>query len=373
MTAPADRFGPPEVGIASWDYAHAWKLVDRWLGWVERAYGADYYRMNRNEHWVRLPHNGAKLWVFSGEKDESVPGNTLSDLFVDEAQFVSDAWWNKARPSLNVRTGRVVATGTPDIAADQQWFRGMFERGQLASEPNYHSATVSGLESEWITTEEIADARRSMTTEEFRMLILGQWLPSAGQVFTDYEHIFDGEKAPYDATKHYAMSLDVALDEDFCVAYVYDRGSNRVVNDLRVSRLSYTELEPKVVQLYKDYRCQHVIMDATGMGKPMVSTFTKAGLVVIPYIFSHKSKTELIANAQRMVEHKRLHFPKGDDQLRREMSVYAKRVTQAGNVTFSAPSGFFDDKVIAMSLMAWDQRNSWTRTKSHRYVTFGRS
>lgn len=367
---------PPWVGLVSYDYPHAELAIDRLIAKYDR-YMPGFYHVNRNDHTLTVRYNGARLTWYSAENPESVAGPTFTALKFDESQFIPDVVWNKARPTLNVRKGTVRAFGTPDVTADQSWFRGLWLRGQDDESGTYHSATVDCFRNPWITLEEIAEARQTMSEREFRMLYLAQWVDVDGRVFRKFRDCFSDQYEWLTQPEQghtYVMSLDLAKADDYTVAYVADACHNRVVAKLRLNRLSYTEVEERVAWLYHHFGCQTVHADTTGVGEPVADALRdKHGLSVRPFIFTNKSKAELVSNLNRMLEHGELKIPAADHELVRELEVFQMKVTPSGNVIYTAPVNYFDDSVMSLGLLALLLRTGMYATESitESYATFG--
>ena len=370
-------FGPPWVGVMSYDFEHAELLIDRWLDWVTEAYGESYVEVNRNKHTARLPHNGAKVTWHSSDNPRSLGGPTFSTLFVDEAQRVSDEAWNVVRPALNVRQARVFAFGTPDLAPDQTWFRGLWLRGQGGAEPSYHAHTVTCFENPWITLEEIRDARSTMTDDEFRMLMLGQWLDVDGRVFTRFEHCFvpdsfetyDPQLVAQGKAGPFIMGLDIAKERDFTVAYIFDLRRRQTVYRYRVSGLDYTQVEEQIATLANHWHVQYIHMDSTGVGNVVADALRRRNIPVIDFLFTLRSKAHLVSNLNRMLQHGMLRLDPNDTQLARELEVFQRKATPSGNVIFGHPVNFFDDCVMALGLCALKAREDGGDAQPDSYAT----
>lgn len=369
LTRPADPvFGPPLVGVLSFDFPHAMIPIDRFIEALKRA-GISIASQNMNEHWLKL-ENGATLRWFSSDDAYAVAGYTYSAFFIDEAQKVPDDVWNKLRPALDVRGAYLRAFGTPDTIPEQSWFEGLYLRGQTETETNYHSYTVSCAENRWMSLDSIREAWEDLTEREFRMLYLGEWVDSDGKVF----HVTDGHFSAPRLSKPekrgvYVMGLDIGTMHDYTVAYVGDAMSHKFVDSLRVNGLPYPEIEQKIIDLYRKWGCTNVLMEANGPGKPVADALRAARLSVTDLHLSNKTKGEVIQNLERNIEHNRVAFLKGDNQLKRELKAYTRKVSPSGNVLYTAPTNFFDDTVLAAAYTVYKMRNPGAiRTSSYASV-----
>lgn len=330
MRADADLvFGPPAIGVLSFDYAHSWLLVDRWLSRVRKTDGRDRYYLNKNDKLIVDRKTEATLRWFSDDDPSAIAGYTLSDLIIDESQRVSDEVWGKARPTLNNRQARVLAFGTPDTAPNQSWFRGLWRRGQDPDEPNYYSFSVSCFENPWISLDEIRDARSGVTEDEFRMLYLGQWLRADGTVFRHFEDCFSGQWEEPRGGGRYMLSLDLAKEQDYTVCYVWDLDTGAVVHEYRINRLDYTDVEDHVDDLYRRYKASYLVMDVLGPGEPVADALRRrnGNILIRPFKANSRTKQQMISNLARMLEHQQITVPQDAVGLKAELSEFTSSVS----------------------------------------------
>lgn len=368
LTQPKDPlFGPPLVGVLSFDFPHAMISIDRLMESLKRA-GIPIASQNMNEHWLKLD-NGATLRWFSSDDPYAVAGYTYSAFFIDEAQKVPDDVYTKLRPALDVRNAYLRAFGTPDTIPEQSWFEGLYLRGQDELEQNYYSYTVSCIENRWMSLESIREAYEDLTEREFRMLYLGEWVDSDGKVFHVKEEQFDSPMLKKrEKNGMYVMGLDIGTMHDYTVAYIGDAKANKFVDGFRVNGLTYPDIEQRIIDLYRKWGASSVLMEANGPGKPVADALRLAGLSVTDMSLTNKLKSEVIQNLERQIEHNRVHFLKGDNQLKRELKAYTRKVSPSGNVLYTAPANFFDDTVIAAAYTVYKMRNPGRiRTSSYAY------
>jgi hypothetical protein len=374
----------PWVGVLSYDYEHAEMLVDRWIDWARDAFGQDYVKVDRNKHTAHVMIDGkptARLSWHTASDPRSLGGPTYSTLFVDESQKVSDEAWNVIRPALNVRKARVFAFGTPDMIPEQTWYRGLWLRGQ-DGDPNYTSHTVTCFDNPWITEEEIADARETMSDEEFRMLMLGQWLDIDGRVFKDTDGAFKPDiweafdEVKFDAGEigPFIMGVDPAKEHDYTVAYIFDQRRNRTVHKYRVNELNYPKVERELAALSKLWHVEQVVLDTTGAGNVVADHLIELGVPVRGVVFNNQNKAHMIADLTRRFQHAIIEVDLRDTQLGRELEVFRRKVSSTGTITYSSPVNYFDDSIIALALAAGYARTDIgvVRKNVDRYVNLGR-
>lgn len=371
---PPDEYGPPMVGVLSFDYAHAALSIDRWRQWMTNV-GLPF-KQNTNEHTIWLPWNGnAQVrWLSSAEDPYRVAGYTWSAFFIDEAQKVPDDVYHKLRPGLDVRDAPLYSFGTPDVIPDQTWFEGLFYRGLMTDQPNYHSFTLPAMQNRWMKPNTIKEAREgNMTEEAFRMLYLGQWIQLDNKVFrrkdVDSADREEELKSPRPG-KTYVMGLDVAQTHDYSVVYVGEAETKKIVYKWRKSGLDYTIVEDMAAEIYNKFKCKSVMLEANGPGRPVADHLRKLGCYVIDPFLGNKNKSNYIESLAADLQFGRIALPQGDRQLERELKAYSRKSTPSGNLVYGAPEGYFDDTVIALMYTAHQMRTAGPSV-IERYASWG--
>ena len=209
-----------------------------------------------------------------------------------------------------------------------------------------------------MSLESIREAYEDLSEREFRMLYMGEWVDSDGKVF----HVRDDQFSQPKLDKRskngiYVMGLDVGTSHDYTVAYIGDASSGKFVDSLRVNGQGYPEIEDKIATLYKKWGATSVLMEGNGPGKPVADALRAAGLSVIDIHLSNKTKGEVIQNLERQIEHNRVHFLAKDNQLKRELKAYTRKMSPSGNVLYTAPANFFDDCVMAAAYTVYKMRS----------------
>jgi hypothetical protein len=120
----------------------------------------------------------------------------------------------------------------------------------------------------------------------------------------------------------------------------------------------------------KLFRNAKLVIDATGVGRPVVDMFRDAHLRpdLIPVMitsgtkesfhdgYRHVAKLILISTLQVLLQQRRLQFAKSlpeTPRLVKELQNYRVNITPALNETFNAREGEHDDLILALALAAW--------------------
>ena len=348
---PDPEFGPPVVGLLASTYAKAGLAMLEVEKYLEEAFGKDSFVKNKNEHYLRIKATGATLWWMSATDPESVVGFTLSLLVTDESQFISDAVWNKIRPTLSVRDARVVSFGTPDITVDQTWYRANWVRGQDVDLPQYHSFKVSAYQSPWVSLEEIEEAKRTMTEDEFRRLYLAEWVSHESGVFASWRNAQVPQEYIRPQSARRVMSIDFGMKDDFTVVMLGEPATRSLLEMKRYNLVGSVELYDIIENLWLEWDRPHVIVDASGLGLPMAEALDEKGMRTQKIVITAVNKMQMVGRLTADMQHRRLVVPVEWTVLERELDAYVYQRTPAGKLTANASAGYHDDSVWALILM----------------------
>jgi len=105
-----------------------------------------------------------------------------------------------------------------------------------------------------------------------------------------------------------------------------------------------------IYELWGRFRKPKTIVDSTGVGDAIYDDLKSAGMNIIPFKFTAKSKKELIENLSISLQNSSIFFPK-NDMLISELESFEYTLTKSGNVIMSSPEGMHDDMVIALALL----------------------
>ena len=101
-----------------------------------------------------------------------------------------------------------------------------------------------------------------------------------------------------------------------------------------------------------------MILDTTGVGKPIFEDLRQEGVFVEDYTFTGKSKEELIGKLIVAVEEKYIRLlpiPVAIDEIKAFEFKYLNEKTglPLKNIQYGAPQNFHDDTVCARALAVW--------------------
>ena len=274
-------------------------------------------------------------------------------VVIDEAAKVANLEnaWNKAiRPTLADLKGGADFYSTPK---GHDFFWKTHTWGQDPNRPEWRSWTMPTSRNPYIDKDEIEAARRELPERVFRQEYLAEFLEDAGGVFRKVGDAVDKGRTANDPPvkgENYSGGIDLARIEDFTVITILNSAGRQVYHE-RFNQISW-ERQIASAKRASDLYNATFYVDSTGVGDAPFEAFRKAGIRVMPYVFTNASKESLIDNLAIGIENNKFRLMDIPDQTN-ELIAYQYELTPSRNVRMNAPEGVHDDCVIGLGLAAW--------------------
>lgn len=322
-----------------------------------------------------------RIWFLSADNPDNIRGFGFLGLVIDEAAMIPvDVWHYVLRPTIAQTLGWAVFVSTPK---GHNWFYDLYARGLDPNEKDYASFTFPSRASPYFPEKEWEEAQRTLPEDVFRQEYLAEFLEDSAGVFRGVDACRYDEGAwiggaavavPGDVV----IGCDVAKYTDFTVLVAMDAETGRCFAIERFNQLDWVVQKRRIMDFARKYRGR-VILDATGVGDPIYDDLRMCGLDVEGFKLTNTSKTSLIQRLSVAVEQCRVSWPGGKsgngkgehwDVLTAEMKRYEYTITPVGAISYSAPSGYHDDCVIALALANYRR---WEMSGVGNMVRMGRA
>lgn len=324
---------------------------------VEPTRGQAYrspFRIVRAERVVEFKDSGGFIQIKSAHDPDSLRGEGLDLVVVDEAAFVRpEAWENGLRPALADRQGKAIFISTPK---GLNWFYQLFLRGKEGT-PGWFAMQSPTWENPRIAKEEIEDARAVLPELVFLQEIQAQFVSDVGAVFRKVMEaaVLDPLPAGREG-KRYLIGVDLAKIQDFTAVAVLEIDSGDFVYVDRFRGIEYVHQVERIAEISQRYHAEAVIVERNNVGEPVIEMLSRKGLRVVPFTTTLISKRDMIEKLALAFEQGKIRIPR-DPDLVAELQAFEARTTPSGLTRYSAPAGGHDDRVIAMAL-AWNAMGS---------------
>ncbi len=281
------------------------------------------------------------FWTMDGED----PGRSRAykRVIVDEAGLVPGLlamWQSSIRPTLTDYKGDAWFLGTPKGMGD---FATLYAKGE-ANETDWAAFRAATLTNPHMDPEEVEAARRELPPDVFAQEYEGvpaadEGNPFGAKALTDCE-----VNGPIpNAGTPVCWGVDLAKYQDWTVACGLDAFKNVV--ELHRWRMDWGATEDRLQRLIGD---RPALIDATGVGDPIVERLQGRCPAVEGFVFSSRSKQMLMEGLAGGVQSRELRIPSG--WLMDELRSFRYEYTRTGGKSYAAPTGMHDDGVCALAL-----------------------
>jgi hypothetical protein len=314
-----------------------------------------------SERWMELTlKNGAEIGMFSAEIPDNIRGYAWDWVIVDEAAFCDPEIFSIIDSQIGKRRGIEWDVSTPN---GKNHFYDLY--CQEESDPkNYKSFHFTTYDNPHYPIDEIERMRLKMDDITFRQEIMAEFI-EGGLVFPHLADIMTAIPREPILGHHYVSGIDLAKVNDFTVIKIADTADNHEVFHTRLPHSDWSIIKSNIYTILKRYNNATAIIDKTGVGSAVVEDLQKmtrafegspeqGHLIVIPEMFTQKSKPELIRNYIMAQNNGTIHLIL--DQIvkkEHEQMMAIKSEALQGYIKYQAPKGRNDDTVMAAALMSW--------------------
>ncbi len=293
---------------------------------------------------------GGTVQVRSADNPDSLRGEGLDFVVIDECAYVAEAAWQEAlRPALSDRLGRAMFISTP---SGRNWFWRCYQRGLEGGE--WKSWSFPTSDNPYIDADEIEEARGDLPEMIFRQEYLAEFLEGEGTVFRNIAACLNApETTPAEhAGHHLVMGVDWAKQSDFTCLSVVCRDCRTEVARDRFNQIDYHVQRQRLQVLADRWQVAAILAESNSIGEPIIEELQRSGLPVRGFETTASSKPPLIESLALAFEREECQW-QADPVWTGELEAYERKVSPVtGRSQYSAPEGMHDDTVIARAL-AW--------------------
>jgi hypothetical protein len=309
--------------------------------------GAEIRKVDRQ---ILLP-NGGEVTVRSADNPDTLRGEGLDFVVLDECAFIPEAAWTEAlRPALSDREGGAIFISTPKR---RNWFFRLWQSGL--------SSNGAGMWASWqfptvsnphINPDEIEAARKTLPFDIYRQEYLAEFLEGEGAVFRNIMACMGAPDPSGDHRGHQIVAgVDWAKQSDFTAISIGCRDCKTEIARDRFNQIDYAFQRKRLEQLCRRYNVQRIMIELNSIGEPNFEELQRSGLPVMGFQTTATTKPPLIENLALALQAAEWQF-QADPVWTGELEAYEMKVNPVTNrTTYSAPEGLHDDTVVARALM----------------------
>ena len=290
--------------------------------------------------------NGSMIKFRSAAQEDSLRGETVDYLIIDEAAFTKESVFQEILlPMLNIRGKKCLIISTPK---GKNWFFYQYMRGLKSNEPKYKSFKFTSADNPYSNPDIIQLAKESLPAVLFAQEYMGEFVDNAA-IFENINElcILERIKQPRGGDQYF-IGVDIALKNDYTVATVMNH-NGQVVDYLRFNDVSSPELKRRLLEYFNLWKPKKIMIEANNQGQPIIDDLKIVHKVtnLVGFNTTATSKPEIVNNLINAFSSKKLTLPK-DEEYKAELEVFTMSLSATGKPKFEAPAPFNDD--IPMSL-----------------------
>lgn len=361
VLAAGRRWGKTRLGVnecfdcatkggRAWWVAPSYKMSE--VGWrpIRRMAAQVGAEINLSDRRVTLPAGG-EISVRSADNPDSLRGESLNLVIMDEAAFVKEEAWAEAlRPALSDRRGRAIFISTPK---GRNWFWRIWQNGQEGGE--WQSWQLPTATNPYIDPAEIEAARKSLPERIFQQEYLAQFIEDGAGVFRRVMAAATATALDGKRGSQYVFGVDWGKHQDFTVISVIDIKTKKQVALDRFNQIDYHVQTNRLIAMAERFTPVSIIAEANSIGDPIIEQLRRAGLPVRPFTTTNATKTQIIEDLALAFEREQIVILNDPVQIS-ELQAYEMERLPSGLFRYNAPDGLHDDTVMALAL-AWHGAN----------------
>jgi hypothetical protein len=284
--------------------------------------------------------NGAVIWFRTGERPDALYGADVYAAVIDEATRVREESFYAIRSTLTATRGPLRIIG--NVKGRRNWaYRMAREAEQGDPDMGYHKLTAhDAIAAGVLADAEIEDARRRLPDAIFRELYLAEPSDDQGNPFGLSQ--IKACIAPLSGQKPYVWGWDLAKHTDYTVGLALDRQGR--VCEFERWQSDWALTVPRILAATGSAKA---LVDATGVGDPIIEMLQRSNRNFEGYKFTSTSKQQLMEGLAVAIQTKAVRFPEGPIVFELEQFTY--EVTRTGT-RYTAEDGMHDDCVCALAL-----------------------
>jgi hypothetical protein len=276
---------------------------------------------NKQNNVINYP-NRDKLFFKSADEPRRLLGPTLNAVWIDE---ISDCGQDGGKEVFEIcqgrvltTKGRILCTGTPKGVQ----FLGDIRRRANRKVTTYSFHRWSSSANPCADKDFIAEISRDWSEDQRRQELEAELIDWTDAVFKEsYVTAATDNTAsllPPEPGHKYVSGWDVAKKHDWTVGFTIDLETNYIVAYERFQHRPWAKVAEAIDDRARDYPGTTVV-DTTGIGSVLYELITAPN--VEEFIFSGKTKSDLINHCVHAIERNGIKFPK-IDQLIKELLSY---------------------------------------------------
>ena len=347
----AQAFERGKPGREFWWVAPVWSQARIAYRRIKRMFqsadpGGDWWDYSDGETAITVA-GGGRLVFRGSDRSDTLYGEDVYAAVVDEASRCREDAWHAIRSTLTATKGAIRIIG--NVRGRQNWAYRLGRQAE-SGDPDMHFARLTAhdaVEGGVLDQKEIDDAKARLPEHVFRELYLAEPSDDGGNPF--------GIGAIHLAMRDYepgvpaVFGIDLARSHDWTVVCGLDGAGN--VAKLARWQTDWRQTRDRITRIVSDAGHPPTLIDATGVGDPIVEDLAGKLDCVNGFTFTGRSKQQIMEGLAAAIQAGEVGLPSRDEAgwLIAELEAFEYEY-RGRSVYYSAPEGLHDDGVCALAL-----------------------
>lgn len=310
-----------------------------------------YERKNDSELAIYYKNGSLQRFVGCEDPDRHAGINPIDVVFDEYSKYKNDKIWTKiVQPILRENSGTATFIFTPE---GRNFSFDLLSRAR--TNPEWFVSVKNVYQTHSHTNKELKEVQKDTPEILFKQEYLCDFLDNASGVFRRCrENVWDCSEINL---KHqFQVGVDLAKYNDWTVITPFDLNTWKVMPQDRFNQIDWNLQKARIEARAMKYNNAKVIIDATGVGNPVAEDLDYSGLDVEPFVFTERSKKDLLTNLALKIEQDLIKLP-NDEGLLQELESMVYERSDNGKLKMVVPQGMTDDRIMSLALSVWEVKD----------------
>lgn len=354
------RYATSKIGLYWWvglswrsaSLKRAWRLLKYYARKIWRAAGLDPIIREADKE-ITLP-NGSSIWMRTSEKPDSLAGEAVTGVVVDEFSLMPEVVWTEYIEGtlLDTPGSWAMFIGVPkgNNWASKLWTKATIRLGWK----QYHSTTYDNPH---VRVEDIDELQKNLPKGLFDQEYLAIITDAGDRPFHGVMRacILPIGWAKYDPSHRYVFGIDWGKSKDWTVVSILDWTEHKQAALVRIKDIDWEIQLSRVLAILKEWSPYFGYVEMNGIGDMPFQSLQKQYRYAQPWYTTQDTKDLLVTGLALALEKAANNDATGvyflnDPVLVNELDSYEMERLASGKWRYNAPLGEHDDTVIATGL-----------------------
>lgn len=304
---------------------------------------------NVNETEMRIIlTNGSMLQLIGADNIDRIVGtNPIGVVFSEYALMKPDVW-DLISPILTENGGWAVFVYTP---RGQNHAYALMKMAK--TNPKWHVEILPVSKTHAVPEVDLLEQKATMSEALYKQEYECDFTENASAVYKNVRsRTYKMEDYKHNDVGMYQVGVDLAKANDYTVITPFDLTTFRACPQDSFNQIDYSLQKAKIEAAFYRYNKPVIVMDSTGVGRPIVDDLLNKGMNISPFMFTYNSRNELLINLQILLEQNTIKIP-DDPALIDELEAAVWDITAQGRTRITVPDDKHDDRLMSLALAVW--------------------